>query len=44
MRPAAGVEHCPRSDEGAHVMLIEPRGTANTGDAGGSLTAPEVDI
>ena len=36
-----GVEHCPRADEEAHVLLIEPRGTVNTGDAGGPLTAPE---
>ncbi len=39
-----GVEHCPRADEEAHVLLIEPRGTANTGDAGGELTAEEVEI
>lgn len=39
-----GVEHCPRADEGAHVLLIEPKGTVNTGDAGGKLTAPEVEI
>ena len=36
-----GVEHCPRADDEAHVLLIEPRGTPNTGDAGGPLTAPE---
>jgi mannose-6-phosphate isomerase-like protein (cupin superfamily) len=36
-----GVEHCPRADEEAHVLLIEPRGTRNTGDAGGPMTAPE---
>ena len=36
-----GVEHCPRADEEAHVLLIEPSGTVNTGDAGGELTAPE---
>jgi mannose-6-phosphate isomerase-like protein (cupin superfamily) len=37
-----GVEHCPRSDEGAELLLIEPRGTVNTGDAERSeLTAPE---
>jgi mannose-6-phosphate isomerase-like protein (cupin superfamily) len=36
-----GVEHCPRADEEAHVLLIEPAGTPNTGDAGGELTAPE---
>ena len=39
-----GVEHCPRADEEAHVLLIEPRGTRNTGDAGGAMTAPEVEI
>jgi mannose-6-phosphate isomerase-like protein (cupin superfamily) len=37
-----GVEHCPRSDEGAELLLIEPLGTVNTGDAETSeLTAPE---
>ena len=36
-----GVEHCPRADEEAHVLLIEPTGTPNTGDAGGELTARE---
>ena len=36
-----GVEHCPRADPEAHVLLIEPRGTPNTGDAGGELTAEE---
>ncbi|MGZ4417188.1 MAG: cupin domain-containing protein [Gaiellaceae bacterium] len=39
-----GVEHCPKADEEAHVLLIEPRGTVNTGDAGGVLTAEEVEI
>jgi mannose-6-phosphate isomerase-like protein (cupin superfamily) len=34
-----GVEHCPEAQEEAHVLLIEPKGTVNTGDAGGSLTA-----
>jgi len=38
------VEHRPRADEEAHVLLIEPRGTVNTGDAGGRLTAPERDL
>ncbi|MGH2987054.1 MAG: cupin domain-containing protein, partial [Solirubrobacterales bacterium] len=36
-----GLEHCPRADEEAHVLLIEPIGTPNTGDAGGELTAAE---
>ena len=39
-----GVEHCPRADDEAHVLLIEPRGTPNTGDVGGPLTAPEREI
>jgi mannose-6-phosphate isomerase-like protein (cupin superfamily) len=39
-----GVEHRPKADEEAHVLLIEPRGTVNTGDAGGELTAAEVEI
>ncbi len=36
-----GVEHRPKADEEAHVLLIEPAGTRNTGDAGGPLTAGE---
>jgi mannose-6-phosphate isomerase-like protein (cupin superfamily) len=39
-----GVEHCPRADEEAHVLLIEPRGTVNTGGAGGDRTVEEVEI
>ena len=39
-----GVEHCPTADEEAHVLLIEPAGTVNTGDAGGELTAEEREI
>jgi mannose-6-phosphate isomerase-like protein (cupin superfamily) len=39
-----GARHCPRADEEAHVLLIEPRGTPNTGDAGGPLTAVEEEI
>jgi mannose-6-phosphate isomerase-like protein (cupin superfamily) len=34
-----GIEHCPRADEEAHVLLIEPAGTPNTGDTGGPMTA-----
>jgi mannose-6-phosphate isomerase-like protein (cupin superfamily) len=36
-----GVEHCPRADAETHLLLIEPAGTVNTGDAGGPLTADE---
>jgi mannose-6-phosphate isomerase-like protein (cupin superfamily) len=39
-----GVEHCPRADEETHVLLIEPAGTQNTGNAGGALTAQEETI
>lgn len=35
-----GVEHCPRADGECHVLLVEPRGVVNTGEAGGALTAP----
>jgi mannose-6-phosphate isomerase-like protein (cupin superfamily) len=35
-----GVEHCPRSDEGASILLIEPQGTPNTGDT--RTAAPEI--
>ena len=34
-----GVEHCPFAEDECHVLLIEPRGVVNTGDAGGALTA-----
>jgi mannose-6-phosphate isomerase-like protein (cupin superfamily) len=34
-----GVEHCPDAQEETEVLLIEPKGTMNTGDAGGDLTA-----
>ena len=34
-----GIEHCPRCDEEVHLLLIEPSGTPNTGDAGGERTA-----
>jgi mannose-6-phosphate isomerase-like protein (cupin superfamily) len=28
-----GVEHCPVADDEAHLLLIEPTGTPNTGDS-----------
>jgi mannose-6-phosphate isomerase-like protein (cupin superfamily) len=28
-----GVEHCPVAEEESHILLIEPAGTPNTGDA-----------
>ncbi|HXV57952.1 MAG TPA: cupin domain-containing protein [Gaiellaceae bacterium] len=38
-----GVEHRPVAEEEAHVLLIERRGTPNTGDAD-AAPAPEVEI
>jgi mannose-6-phosphate isomerase-like protein (cupin superfamily) len=38
-----GVEHCPKAEEETHVLLIEPRGTPNTGDSGVEA-APEIEI
>jgi len=34
-----GIEHKPFSEKECVVMLVEPAGTINTGDAGGSMTA-----
>ena len=34
-----GVEHKPYAAEEVSVLLIEPRGVVNTGEAGGELTA-----
>ena len=38
-----GVEHCPKAEAEVSIMLFEPAGTLNTGDAGGAMTvaAPE---
>lgn len=33
-----GVEHCPVADEETSMVLFEPTGTQNTGDAGGPRT------
>jgi len=35
-----GVEHRPAAENECSIMLVEPRGVINTGDAGGSYTAP----
>jgi mannose-6-phosphate isomerase-like protein (cupin superfamily) len=35
-----GVEHKPCAEREVRLMLIEPRGVANTGEAGGERTAP----
>ncbi|MTE20536.1 cupin domain-containing protein [Streptomyces sp. TRM43335] len=33
-----GAEHCPVADEETAILLLEPAGVLNTGDAGGPLT------
>lgn len=35
-----GVEHRPLAEHECCVMLVEPRGVINTGEAGGDYTAP----
>lgn len=32
-----GTEHCPASEEGATVLLLEPTGTLSTGDYAGEI-------
>jgi len=34
-----GIEHKPTADSECQIMLIEPAGILNTGDAGGEMTA-----
>jgi mannose-6-phosphate isomerase-like protein (cupin superfamily) len=36
---AKGVEHKPHAEHECKVMLVEPAGVVNTGNAGGALTA-----
>ena len=36
-----GVEHKPYAERECKIMLVEPAGTINTGDAGGNLTAKD---
>ena len=36
-----GIEHKPVAQDECQIMLIEPAGTLNTGDAGGELTVTE---
>ena len=34
-----GVEHKPMAEQECKIMLVDPKGVVNTGDAGGELTA-----
>jgi mannose-6-phosphate isomerase-like protein (cupin superfamily) len=36
-----GVEHMPVATEECHILLLEPAGRVNTGDAGGERTAED---
>jgi len=36
-----GVEHKPLAENECRIMLVEPAGTVNTGDAGGEKTAAD---
>lgn len=36
-----GIEHKPYAEHECSVLIIEPRGVVNTGQAGGELTAPQ---
>lgn len=37
-----GVEHCPVAEEETHLLLIEPAGTPNTGDAATAATKVQI--
>ncbi len=37
-----GVEHCPRADVETHLIIIEPEGTPNTGDAETSVIKTKI--
>jgi len=36
-----GVEHKPRAEAECRILVVEPAGTKNTGDAGGTKTAED---
>ncbi len=38
-----GIEHCPKADEEAHIMLLEPKSTLNTGDVVNEKTVAELE-
>ena len=37
-----GVEHCPVAEEEVHLLLIEPKGTPNTGDTETAVKRAEI--
>ena len=38
-----GVEHKPIAEGECQILLVEPAGTVNTGDAGGEMTVEEIE-
>ena len=38
-----GVEHCPVADEEAHVLLLEPKSTLNTGNVQNERTLAQLE-
>lgn len=38
-----GVEHCPKANDVADVLLLEPKGTLNTGDVVNEKTVENLD-
>jgi len=38
-----GVEHKPAAKEECQILMVEPAGTQNTGDAGGERTVADID-
>ena len=38
----AGVDHCPVAEEEVHLLLMEPKGTPNTGDEDSAVTKVEI--
>ena len=38
-----GVEHCPVAEEEAHILLLEPKTTLNTGNVSSERTVPDLE-
>ena len=38
-----GVDHKPAADQECQILMVEPAGTLNTGDAGGERTIEQID-
>ena len=38
-----GVEHCPVAEEEAHIVLIEPKSTMNTGNVTNERTVAQLE-